>query len=143
MRKSIASVPVAPVLLVALLACRSDKPEAQVRKAFGACVAAVEAGDAAAAAEPLDPAFRGPEGMDRAAARGFLAGLLRREKVGITVLRNDLAARETEVLQEVDLLLTGGGGLIPRETSRRTFHLRWRRAGGTWRLVELRAPEGP
>lgn len=138
MRKSIASVP----LLLALLACRSDKPEDQVRKAFQACVAAVEAGDAATAAEPLDPAFRGPEGMDRAAARGFLAGLLRRDKVGLTVLRNDLAAQGVEVRQEVDLLLTGGGGLIPRETSRRTFHLRWRRVDGTWRLVELQAPDG-
>ena len=82
MRKRIASV----CVLTALAACRSDNPEAQVRKAFEACRAAVEAGDAAAATAVLDPAFRGPDGMDRAMARMFLLSTLRREKIGVTVL---------------------------------------------------------
>lgn len=138
MRKSIASVSMVPALLGALLACRSDKPEDQVRKAFGACVAAVEAGDAGAAAEPLDASFRGPEGMDRGAARLFLMGILRREKVGVTVVRNDVTVRGQEAFQEVDLLLTGrSGGLLPQDASRRSFGLRWRRAGGDWRILEV------
>jgi hypothetical protein len=137
MRKSIASAS----LLLALLACQSDKPEDQVRHAFEACRKAVEAGDAAGAADPLDPAFRGPEGMDRTAARLFLAGILRQEKVGVTVLRNEVTLRGNEALQEVDLVLTGrSGGLLPQDASRRTFTLRWRRAGGDWRLAELREP---
>jgi len=137
MRKSIASVSMALLLLAVLLACRSDKPEDRVRKAFGGCVAAVEAGDAGAAAAPLDPAFRGPEGMDKAAARLFLAGLLRREKVGITVLRNEVTVQGGEAFQEVDLLLTGGGGLLPQDASRRAFGLRWRKTGGDWRITEI------
>lgn len=133
MRKSIVSVS----MLAVLLACRSDKPEDQVRKAFDGCVAAVESGDAATAAGPLDAAFRGPEGLDKAGARLYLAGLLRREKVGITVLRNEVTVQGSEAFQEVDLLLTGGGGLLPREASRRGFGLRWRKAGGEWRITEI------
>jgi hypothetical protein len=133
MRKSLVSVS----MLAVLLACRSDKPEDQVRQAFKGCVAAVEAGDAAAAAGPLDAAFRGPEGLDKPGARLFLAGLLRREKVGITVLRNEVTVQGAEAFQEVDLLLTGGGGLLPRDASRRAFGLRWRKTGGDWRITEI------
>ncbi|HEX4844703.1 MAG TPA: hypothetical protein VFV26_00700 [Geothrix sp.] len=134
MRKSIASVSMA----LALLACRSDKPEDQVRRAFETCVAAVEAGDAAAATEPLDAAFRGPEGMDKPGARLFLMGLLRQEKVGVAVIRNDVALRGNEAFQDVDLILTGrSGGLLPQDASRRAFSLRWRKAGGDWKLVAI------
>jgi len=125
-------------LLTAPLACRSDKPEDQVRKAFGICVAAVEAGDAAAAAQPLDATFRGPEGMDKAAARLFLLGLFRQEKVGVTVVRNEVTVRGNEAFQDVDLLLTGrSGGLLPQDASRRSFGLRWRKTGGDWRILEI------
>ncbi|HEX9010289.1 MAG TPA: hypothetical protein VF804_07975 [Holophagaceae bacterium] len=136
--------PLAPLLLLAAAACGRKGPEDQVREAFEGCRAAVEAGDAARATEPLDGAFRGPEGMDRATARLFLAGLLRRERVGVTVIRNQIRREDSDVVQEVDLVLTGrAGGLLPDETSRRHFLLRWREQGGDWRLVELQSPEGP
>jgi hypothetical protein len=127
-------------LLGALAACRSDKPENQVRKAFEACRAGVEAGDAATATAALDPGFTGPEGMDRATARLFLLGTFRQEKVGVTVVRNEVAAREHEATQDVDLILTGrSGGLLPQDLSHRSFRLRWRKAGGEWRLLEVLA----
>lgn len=139
MRKSIASV----CAVLALLACRSDKPEDQVRKAFEACRAAVEAGDAAAATASLDPAFRGPDDMDKATARLFLMGTFRQEKIGVTVVRNEVAARGNEALQEVDLLLTGrGGGLLPQDASRRSFRLRWRKGKRDWNLMELQSLDG-
>ena len=143
MRKSLRSPLGTLVLLGALVACHIDKPEAQVRAAFEACRAAVEAGDAAGATAPLDPAFRGPEGMDRVAARLYLMALFRQEKVGITVLRDEVAVRGREAEQEVDLLLTGrSGGLLPQDTSRRSFRLRWRKASGDWRLLEVQALDG-
>lgn len=143
MRESLRSALVLSALLGGLLACRSDKPEDQVRKAFEACRAAVEAGDAAAAAAPLDPAFRGPDGMDQATARLFLMGTLRREKVGVTVLRNEVAVRGNEGRQEVDLLLTGrSGGLLPQDAAQRSFRLRWRKAGADWKLVEIQSADG-
>lgn len=138
MRKSIASI----CAVMALLACRSDKPEDQIRKAFEACRAAVEAGDAAAATAPLDPAFRGPDDMNQATARLFLLGTFRQEKVGVTVVRSDVAVRGNEALQEVDLLLTGRSGLLPQDASRRSFRLRWRKAKGAWNLLELQSLDG-
>jgi hypothetical protein len=142
MRKGIVSVVTALALLGALASCASDRPEEQVRKAFEACCKAVEAGDAAAATAPLDPAFRGPEGMDKATARLFLLGTLRQEKVGVTVVRNEVAIRGKEAFQDVDLILTGrSGGLLPQDASHRTFQLRWRKAGGDWKLVEVQTPQ--
>ena len=138
MRESISSAFTLPMLLAGLSACHTDKPEDQVRKAFEACRAAVEAGDAAAATAALDPAFRGPDGMDKPTARFFLMGTFRQEKVGVTVVRNEVAVRGNEALQEVDLILTGrGGGLLPQDASHRGFRLRWRKTGGAWRLMEI------
>ncbi|MBK7292310.1 MAG: hypothetical protein IPI84_00555 [Holophagaceae bacterium] len=136
MRKRIASV----CVLTALAACRSDNPEAQVRKAFEACRAAVEAGDAAAATAVLDPAFRGPDGMDRAMARMFLMGTLRREKIGVTVFRNEVAVQGSEATQEVDLVLTSrSGGLLPQDASHRGFRLTWRKRQSEWLLQEVQS----
>lgn len=143
MRESLRSALALPVLLVSLSACRSGHPEDQVRKAFETCRAAVEAGDAAKAAEPLDPAFRGPDGMDKATARLYLLGVLRQEKIGVTVLRNEISVRGPEALQEVDLLLTGrAGGLLPQDVSQRSFHLRWRKSGREWKLMDIQSLDG-
>lgn len=145
MRKSIASI----CVLLTLVACQSDKPEEQVRRAFETCRAAVEAGDAAAAMKPLDSSFQGPEGMDKASAQLFLMGLFRQEQIGVTVVRSEIAIHEAsptkgEAFQEVDLLLTGrsGGGLLPQDTSRRSFRLRWRKKGRDWALLEVQSLDG-
>src|SRR5664279_805835 len=120
MRKSIACA----CLLLAHFACRSDKPEDQVRRAFEQCRAAVEAGDAAGATASLGPAFRGPDGMDKTTARLFLLGLFRHEKVGVTVVRNEVSVRGGEALQEVDLVLTSrGSSLLPQDASHRGYRL--------------------
>ncbi len=127
------------LLALALLGgCRTESPEAQVRKAFETCRAAVEAGDAGAATAALDPAFRGPEGMDRAMARLFLLGTLRQEKVSVTLLRSEVLVRRLEADQDVDLLITSrSGSLLTGEASRRSYHLRWRKEGAHWLLREL------
>ena len=134
----------ASLLLAGLfLGCRSETPETQVRAAFEACRAAVEAGDAAAATAPLAATFRGPEGLDRASSRAFLQATMRQQRVGVTVLRNAVTERNGEVIQEVDLVLTGKSGvLLPEEASHREFHLRWGKVAGTWRLLELRTADG-
>lgn len=138
----------ARLLLLAVLlfpfACGRPSPEAQVKAAFEACRAAVEAGDVDRAVAPLAPEFQGPEGMDRAGARLFLLATLRRQRAGITVLRNDVRIDGEDAFQQVDLVLTGrGGALWPEDASRRTYLLHWRRTHGAWKLVELQSPEGP
>ena len=138
----------APLVLLALClagspGCRREGPEARLRRAFATAVAAVEAGDAAGAAAVLSPGFMGPEGMDRAGARLFLAAVLRREKIGITVLTQTVELDGHRGQQHVDLLLTGrtGGGLLPEERSRRSLDLRWEERGGDWLIREV--VEGP
>jgi len=139
--RSLASL---PILIMLLSGCGSESPEAQVRKAFGEAVAAVESGDAPKAVESLHAEFRGPEGMTRPEARLFLLGWLRQEKVGITVLAQRVDLRGAEAYQSVELLLTGkqAGKLLPEESSRRSLLLRWVRVGKTWRIKEIQAAGG-
>ena len=107
-------------------------------RAFEACVKGVESGDAGAVAERLDPNFTGPEGMDRDAARLYLLGVLRREKIGVTIFSSRIEIKGREAFQTVELLLTSrSGGLLPQDASRRTFLLRWVERDRTWRLREL------
>jgi ketosteroid isomerase-like protein len=143
MRKSWGPLAAALSTLSVLSGCHSDRPEDQVRKAFETCRAGVESGDVAEAISSLDPEFRGPDGMDKATAGLFLLGTLRQEKIGVTVVRNEIAVQRGEAFQEVDLLLTGrSGGLLPQDVSRRRFRLRWRKARGGWKLMELQSLDG-
>lgn len=126
--------------LAVLLACRSDRPEDQVRRAFEQGRMAVEAGDAAGATTLLDPAFQGPEGMDRATTQLFLLGTLRQDQVGVTVVRNEVAAQGSEVIQEVDLVLSSRSrGALSRELSHRAFRLTWHKTDGAWRLKQAQS----
>ena len=130
-------------VLCVLAACHADQPEDQVRKAFETCRAGVESGDAAEATSSLDPEFRGPDGMDKATAKLFLLGILRQEKVGVTVVRNEITVRRGEAFQEVDLLLTGrSGGLLPQDASHRSFRLRWRKTSGGWKVLDIQSLDG-
>jgi hypothetical protein len=127
-------------LCLALLAgCRPQSPEARIRKAFAACVKAVEAGDAAGATAELSPGFEGPDGMDRGAARLYLAAILRRERVGVSVVSQRLAVRGPEALQSVDLLLTGRGAgeILPGDGSRKALLVRWELRDGEWMIREV------
>jgi hypothetical protein len=126
-----------------LAACHADQPEDQVRKAFEVCRAGVESGDATEATSNLDPEFQGPDGMDKATARLFLLGILRQEKVGVTVVRNQITVKRSEAFQEVDLLLTGrNGSLLPQDASHRSFRLRWRKTHGDWKLLDIQSLDG-
>lgn len=118
-----------------LIGCKGESPEAKVREAFDGCVEAIEAGDAGGATEALSKDFQGPDGLDKSGARLYLMGLLRREKVGITVTGNRVEVKGTEAHQFVELVLTSRGqGLLPQDATRRTYHLHWRLEGKDWRL---------
>jgi len=126
------------VLLALLAACSREGPEGRIRKAFEGARGAVEAGDAAGAAAVLSPRFAGPEGMDRAGARLLLAGVLGREKVGVTVLSQKVEVQGTRAVQSLQLVLTGraGGELIPGDRARRGLTLRWELRDGAWLVRE-------
>ncbi len=129
-----------PAILLSclFLACAPSSPEARVKRAFEACVKGVETGDIDAALEALDPKFTGPEGMDKASAKLYLLGVLRREKIGLTIISSRIQVQGREALQTVEILLTSrSGGILPQDASRHTFLLRWTETDDTWRLREL------
>ncbi len=123
-----------PLLL--LLACQSDKPEAQAKKALSAAVAAVEAGDVGGAVAALHPEFlgslEGEGGLTRDQARFVLMGIFRQGKVGLTLLRVDARMEGAEVLQEVEAVASQGG-----ERARRHWLFTWTLHGGTYKLRRM------
>ncbi|MBL0312372.1 MAG: nuclear transport factor 2 family protein [Holophagaceae bacterium] len=129
--------------LCSLAACKQGSPEDQVRKTFAEAVQAVENSDVGGASELLAQDFQGPEGIDRGAARLYLMGVFRQQKVGVTVLANRVQITRDGALQAVDLVLTSkGGGLIPEDMGRRSYVIRWRKTGNDWKIrsVESAGP---
>ena len=129
--------------LCSLLACKQGSSEDQVREAFATTVEAVEKSNASAAADMLSQDFQGPEGMDRGAARLYLMGVFRQQKVGVSVLANRVQLNRDGALQAVELVLTSkGGGLVPEDMGRRSFIVRWRKVGNQWKIrsVESTGP---
>ncbi|MBI3132027.1 MAG: hypothetical protein HYZ13_11930 [Acidobacteria bacterium] len=122
--------------LILLLACQSDKPEAQAKKALSAAVAAVEAGDVGGALEVLHPDFQGSiegeGGLTKPQARLVLMGILRQGKVGLTLLRVDARLEGAEVIQEVEALASQGG-----QRSRRHWLFTWAKQGGAYKLRRM------
>ena len=124
--------------LCSLVACKQGRPEDQVREAFASTIEAVEKSDAGAASEMLSQNFQGPEGMDRGAARLYLMGVFRQQKVGVTVLANRVQINRDGALQAVELVLTSkGGGLIPEDMGRRSYVIRWRKTGSHWKIRSM------
>ncbi|HJV21871.1 MAG TPA: hypothetical protein VJ570_04195 [Holophagaceae bacterium] len=119
-----------------LLACQSDKPEAQAKKALSAAVAAVEAGDVGGALDVLHPDFQGSiegeSGLTKPQARLALMAILRQGKVGLTLLRVDARVEGNEVIQEVEALASQGG-----ERARRHWLFTWTKKGGEYKLRRM------
>jgi hypothetical protein len=134
-----------PAVLIAVTGCREDRPEVEIQKAFDACVKAVQEADPGSAVEVLSPAFSGPDGMTREEARLYLMGILRQEKVGVTVFASRIDVKGSRGTQSVEALLTSrsGGSILPQDASRRLFLLRWERQEGRWRLRSLQESGNP
>lgn len=132
---STAPFPRLAAALVLLVACQSDKPEAQAKKALSEATSALEAGDVASAMEALHPEFQGSlEGqpVDKAQARLALMMIFRQGRVGLTLLSCQARVEGAEVVQEVDFLVSQGG-----ERGRRHYLLTWARKGGAYKLRRM------
>ncbi len=132
------------LILLTLLACTPESPEARVKQAFETCVKGIESSDPGAVIDQLDTRFEGPGGLDRNGAKLYLLGVLRRDKIGVTVFSSRIEVKGREALQTAELLLTsqGSSGLLPQDASRRTFLLRWIEKDGNWRLRSVVDTEG-
>ena len=143
MRSRLAVVPG----LLLLAACRTESPEAQVKRTFREMVKTAEASDAPGTVAFLDPAFEGPEGLDRGTLQFLLLGIFRNQKVGVTVLQEAVRVDKRLAYQDVSLLLTGRSGksLLPDDSSRKAYRLTWELKEKAWRLrrAELLAEPTP
>jgi hypothetical protein len=136
---------VIPFALIALAGCHKESPEAQIQKAFDACVKAIEEADSGTAVAVLSPQFSGPEGMTRDEAKLYLLGLLRQEKIGITVFASRIEVKGSRGSQSVEVLLTSrsGASVLPQDASRRLFLLGWDKENGNWRVRSLQESGNP
>jgi hypothetical protein len=132
MRSRLAVVPG----LLLLAACRTESPEAQVKRTFHEMVKKVEASDAPGTVAFLDPDFEGPEGLDKGTLQFLLIGIFRDQKVGVTVLQETVRVDKRIAYQDVSLLLTGRSGksLLPDDSSRKAYRLKWELREKAWRL---------
>ncbi len=130
-----------------LPACgKPDDPQASLEAAVQRLQDALEAKDAGAVLDMLDPRFRAQsdtsEGMDREWARKTMTLMfLRYAQVKvIAVTRNsrvDEAGGQTG-RTEAQVLVTGAQGLIPERAAPYRVELQWWREGDDWLLRDLR-----
>jgi hypothetical protein len=135
---------VVPIALISLAGCREESPGTRIQKAFDQCVQAIEKADSDSALEVLSPKFSGPEGMTRDEAKLYLMGLLRQEKIGITIFASRIEVKGSTGIQSVEVVLTSrsGSSLLPQDASHRQFLLSWERLDGDWRVRSLQVLEG-
>jgi hypothetical protein len=83
--------------------------------------------------------------MTRDEAKLYVLGLLRQEKIGITVFSSRIEVKGSQATQAVEVVLTSrsGASLLPQDASHRLFLLRWERLEGEWRVRSLESPGNP
>ena len=124
-----------------LTACSKDDPQAALEAAAQQLQDHLEAKDAGAVFDMLDPQFRAKDEFDRDWARKTMALMfLRYANVKVIAVtrssRIDPPGSPIGVT-EAQIVVTGAQGLIPERASPYTVQLRWQRDGDEWKLRDL------
>lgn len=128
---------------VGLSACgKPDDPQAALEAAVQRLQDALEAKDADAVLDLLDPRFRAQDELDREWARKTMTLMfLRYAQVKVIAVtrssRLDAAGGRTG-RTEAQVLITGAQGLIPERAAPYRVELQWWREGDDWLLRDLR-----
>lgn len=124
------------LVLIALTGCADPPDEAALRARIDSLQEAVEARDAGALLEHVDPEFGGPDGMDRDGLRRYATlMLLRQQNVGVAIGPVDVELRGDRAAARFDAVVTGSNRFIPEGIEARRVETVWRRDGGDWVLV--------
>ncbi len=143
MDRRTASIVLLSSAAIGLLACgKPDDPQDALEAAVQRLQDALEAKDADAVMDLLDPRFRAQDELDREWARKTMTLMfLRYAQVQvIAVTRNsrvDEAGGQTG-RTEAQVLVTGAQGLIPERAAPYRLELQWWRDGDDWLLRDLR-----
>jgi len=130
--------------LLSLAACgKPDDPQASLEAAVQRLQDALEAKDADAVLDLLDPRFRAQDDLDREWARKTMALMfLRYAQVRvIAVTHSSRVEGDAASLgrTEAQVLITGAQGLVPERAAPYAVQLEWRREGDAdWKLRDLR-----
>jgi ketosteroid isomerase-like protein len=119
-----------------LAACGRSDPEQALRETVKQMQQAAQARDASGVLQHLAEDFvRDSGGMDKAQARRLLLALfLRNEKVTVATTVRDVKIDGNTATARINVLATGGAGLIPERADGWEFVTTWRREGKAWKL---------
>lgn len=139
-RRVLAALLLGAALLLA--ACGKDDPQVALEATVQRLQDALEAKDADAVLDLLDPQFRAQDELDREWARKTMALMfLRYQNVKVIAVsssnRVDTAGGRTG-RTEAQVLITGAQGLMPERASPYALQLEWWREGDDWKLRDLR-----
>jgi len=124
------------VALVALAGCAGPPDEAALRARIDSLQVAVEARDADALLDAVDPEFGGPDGMDREELRRYTTlMLLRQQNVGVVLGPVEVELHGDRAAARFDAVVTGSNRFIPEGVEARRVETVWRRDGDEWVLV--------
>lgn len=117
-------------------ACSTPPDEAALRERIAGLQTAVEARDAETLLDAVDPAFGGPEGMDRDGLRRYATlMLLRQQNVGVVIGPVEVALHGDRASASFDAVVSGSNRFLPDGVEARRVETVWRRDGGEWVLV--------
>jgi ketosteroid isomerase-like protein len=123
-------------LAILAAACSRDTPEAALRSTVASMEEAAKARDAAGVLKHLAEDFvRDSGGMDKSEVRRVLLGVfLRNEKVTVAATVREVKIEGNTATAKINVIATGGAGLIPERADGWEFTTAWRRDGSDWKL---------
>ncbi|MGL4575910.1 MAG: hypothetical protein ACRCV9_14090 [Burkholderiaceae bacterium] len=131
-----AVVVMAALCLLVAAACSRESPEAALKGAVDQMQQAAQARDAAGMLKHLaDDFVRDSGGMDKSEARRILlATFLRNEKITIATTVREIKIEGNIAKAKINVIATGGAGLIPERADGWEFTTAWRKDGSSWKL---------
>jgi hypothetical protein len=127
--------------LLWLTACSKPDPQAALEAAVQELQDHLEARDAGAVFDMLDPKFRAQDEFDRDWARKTM-GLMFLRYARVKVIAVTRSSRIDPPgspigVTEAQIVVTGAQGLIPERAAPYAVQLRWQRDGDDWKLRDL------
>jgi hypothetical protein len=129
-------------LVLLLAGCTGDTPEQRLRDTIAAMADAVEAKKSGEFIEHVSEDFIGDhDRFDRQSLRGYLAGMMiRKQAITVTLGPLDVKMHDDRATVRVDVIVTGGEGVIPDSGDHLDIESGWKLVDGEWQcyVAELK-----
>jgi len=129
-------------LVLLLAGCAGDTPEQRLRDTIAAMADAVEAKESGEFIEHVSEDFIGDhDRFNRQSLRGYLAGMMiRNQAITVTLGPLDVKLHGDRATVRVDVIVTGGEGVIPDSGDHLDIESGWKLVDGEWQcyVAELK-----